>query len=278
MIYCMLDGGLGNQLFQFGAALRLAKGDISDIRFINAKLAKVGFRLPDLISNHLLPSIATNEELDQFNKNTNKRAIKEEKNQEFLELSILDFEYKKICTDVLLDGYFQSSKNALALRSYLSNNKENNKLFDLAEKPAQADIFVHYRMGDYKRPDVQKVIGIINPAYLDRAISLAMQDNYDRKVGIVTDDDTIANIYGNRKNFAYLIGGNDIQTFKLLMNAKTMIIPNSTFSLLAAYLSPHIKTLYRPLYWTRNVLNDNLTDNIDHCEVVTLPNSFVMVY
>ena len=77
---------------------------------------------------------------------------------------------------------------------------------------------------------------------------------------VFTDSEYIKNYAESTdriKNIA--IGGNDIECFNHLRNSEILVIPNSTYSLMAAFLSKKIKLLVRPSLWSRKWVVDELT-------------------
>jgi hypothetical protein len=255
MIYVKLKGGLGNQLFQFGASLRAAKGNIAKIFFIKDETEKFfQYRLTELFNSSLLPSFVSNEEL-VIRINSGAKIFKLiDASSPFLDTPTLDSCEERV--SYLLDGYFQSYKNAEFVRNKF--HEQSNLNYNQIEKGATT--CYHYRHGDYSRLDVQKELGLINISYYDRAFNLKNIDNTE--ITFFSDDNYIEKFYSNDDlNINFDFSSSDITCFRKMLAAEYLVIPNSSFSLMAAYLSKRLKVLIRPNIWSRKWKYDNLTSN-----------------
>lgn len=281
MIYCVLNGGLGNQLFQLGAALRLAQGDTSRIRLVISKvLSNFGYRLPDLFDDKILPKLASADEIRAFTQGLTQSdtfgIIQDNVKGVFSDQVALDDEYyARRCKVVVIDGYLQSSRNALAVREFAMRNASETSLYSGVAVMPDSTVVAHFRLGDYRRSDVQREIGILNPSYIDRAIVEAVKASAVNQVILFGDDRSIVDIYGGTREIECVVGGDDLEVFRRLLCARRIIVANSTFSLMAAYLSPYIQCVYRPLYWTRNIFYDDLTSGELPFKILPIENSFL---
>jgi hypothetical protein len=272
MIYTVLKGGLGNQLFQFGAALRLAKGDISLIKFAFNDARIKSHRLADLYEESLLPTLIADEEILNIQKNIDSIVfINDAVHGEFNDCPPLDEGLKKD-KDYLLDGYFQSGKNLKALKEYIRRSDFKIKSCGSPSIKNPSKIIAHYRLGDYARPDVQANIGILNLGYLDNVASKYIANG--ETIDIFTDDAFLKERYPNIPKLNIFTGGNDIEVFHAFLNAEILITANSTFSLCAGLLSESNKVIYRPALWTRNILSDDLCLGFEDKDIRLMPNSF----
>jgi hypothetical protein len=282
MIYCILNGGLGNQLFQFGAALRLARGDTSRIRLVISKvLPNFGYRLPEFLGDKVLPGVATADEVRGVTENLDGKdvvgVIQDNERGVFIDQPALDVDYREMCKVAVIDGYLQSSKNALAVRAFVLRHLPDIELYrGLVIAPPET-VVAHYRLGDYRRADVQREIGVMNPSYLDRAVDEADRTSSVEHVTLFTDDKALVDLYGDNRHIECVVGGSDLDVFRRMLCARRLIIANSTYSLMAAYLSPNVERIYRPLYWTRKVLDDDLTTSDGPFDVVKLENTFLPI-
>ena len=271
MIYTVLKGGLGNQLFQFGAALRLAKGDISLIRFAFNDDRVNSHRLAELYENELLPSLISDEEILKLQKDVTSLIFINDSCGEFNDCPLLD-EKLDDDKDYLFDGYFQSGRNLIALKEYFRRSNTKIKGQESSNIKSLSKVIAHYRLGDYARPDVQAKIGILNVGYLDSLISSHIANG--KTVDIFTDDPFLKARYPNIAKLNIFIGGNDIEVFHAFLNAEILITANSTFSLCAGLLSEVNKLIYRPALWTRNILTDDLCLGFEDKDIRLLSNSF----
>jgi hypothetical protein len=276
MIYVVLRGGLGNQLFQLGAALRLARGMPEDIRLhLAPEPPGMRIRLGDLLPSALLPAICSSEEFAALAGSGEVRMLRDSESGPVADQSLLDIDYRSICATVILDGYFQSSRNARALRNHIDQAHPDWSRDVGTRAAGDPRVVCHFRLGDYLRPDVQQEIGILNPAYLDRALARCVPDGRE-SVTLFTDDEAVRTLYGRSARFRIEVGGNDIDVFRHMMRAETLIIPNSTFSLMAAFLSPVVQLLCRPHRWMRRSLSDDLAGDFPGT-LVRLPSRFLPV-
>ena len=272
MIYIVLKGGLGNQLFQFGAALRLAKGDIHHIRFAFHDGVDRPYRLAELFDDQFLPKPISDEEIIKVQSEAERLTfISDELQDPFKDLSTLDQNYQ-VDKDYLLDGYFQSGKNLLALKSYIKSNGIEYKKPKSHDPGKYAKIVAHYRLGDYMRQDVQAALGVLNIGYLDRVVSTKIPRN--QPITLFTDDSVFAKKYPAFENLNIIAGGNDLEVFHAFLNAEILITANSSFSLCAGLLSEKNKTIYRPAFWSRNILSDDLCMGFEDRKIHLIPNSF----
>jgi hypothetical protein len=272
MIYTVLKGGLGNQLFQFGAALRLAKGNINLIRFAFNDDRMSSHRLAELYDTELLPKLIADEEILKLQKDASSLIfINDAAHGEFNDCPLLDKELVN-GKDYLIDGYFQSGRNLLALKEYCQKGNTKIKNQESFRSKSPSRIIAHYRLGDYARPDVQANIGLLNVGYLDSVISTYMTQ--EKTIDIYTDDPFFKERYPHLSNLNILVGGNDIEVFHAFLNAETLVTANSTFSLCAGLLSEVNQTVYRPALWTRNILSDDLCLGFEDKDIRLVPNSF----
>jgi hypothetical protein len=122
------------------------------------------------------------------------------------------------------------------------------------------------------RQDVQAVLGVLDIGYLDRIIFTKIPRN--QPITIFTDDSIFSKKYPALENLNIITGGNDLEVFHTFLNAEILITANSSFSLCAGLLSETNKTIYRPAFWTRNILSDDLCMGFEDRKIHLIPNSF----
>ena len=274
MIYLYLKGRFGNQLYQLGAALRLAKKNVNLIKINLRDLPNPGeFRLDELLSKEDLPGFITDAEMPLSPISGQTYSLRDTVNGAFFDQPLLDTQIDLMSNNVILEGYYQSGKNMAVLREYLYQDEvfaRSPLLTQIKPLPSET-IVAHYRMGDYLQPDVQGILGLINLSYLDNAI----EKLWDRKNELIifSDGDEVRKRYENKIGVRVETGGSDIDTYKTMLAASTLIVPNSTFSLSAGFLSPHAKKICRPLLWSRKYLSDDLSIGIQ-TKVLNESNTF----
>ncbi len=257
MVFLHLQGGLGNQLFQFGAALRACNFNLDLIRIIFSENLNFQFKLDKLFSKNLIPEIIS---LSDFKNILHHQEILniEDSSSPFLDTPILDALPND--NNYFLNGYFQSCNNALAIRKFFLH-PTNSKFTEIQNI---SEVCIHHRYGDYTKIDVQKELGLIDLSYYDRIFN--NEDFQGKKITALSDSDFFSKIYRN-KNFIYefIVGGDDIRDFNIMRSAETLIIPNSSYSLMAAFLNTNLKLLIRPSSWSRRWLIDDLTSKTPFC-------------
>jgi hypothetical protein len=115
---------------------------------------------------------------------------------------------------------------------------------------------VHIRLRDYRKLDVQLKIGAINFGYFDKVISEEIA--LGKRVVIYSDEPVEARKIFASSEIKVSEEQDDLAVFRQFLLAEKLLIPNSTFSLCAAYLSNRMNTLIRPARWTRIVVSDEL--------------------
>lgn len=147
------------------------------------------------------------------------------------------FSYSEIpLTDnLLLDGYFQSSK-------YFQDCKEEIKnLFVLPDVSAPADgtVGVHFRRGDYlSMPDIHPVS---SPEWYEEAI----QDTGLKNIIACTEPGDVPYVEG----LGYTVNqGSDLEDLVLLSKCDALVMSNSSYSWWAAFLGNH-KRVIAPKNW-----------------------------
>ncbi len=261
MIYLNLKGGFGNQLIQYGAALRMAKYDKDKIKILLGNYSTLdNFLLPKVFEGSQTPNLCSQQEFISVKSREKIFLLTDSARGEFFDQPLLDADLDIRNENIFLDGYFQSWKNLAALRNYLFNviGIKNLDFYNLIPKPSDRMLCVHYRLGDYLRRDVQDVLGVIKLGYVDEAIN-QFRGLYDQIIFFSDEPQRLAG-YAAKSKIRFEQGSSTIDVFRKIMSSNQTIIPNSTFSLAAAYLSPYVETLCRPAIWSRKFYIDELTD------------------
>jgi hypothetical protein len=231
------------------------------------------FRLDELLSKEDLPGIITDAEMPLNPANGKTYSLTDTAKGAFFDQPLLDAEIDLNSNNVILEGYYQSGKNLSVLREYVYQEPIYNRSPLLNQlQPLPSDTLVaHYRMGDYLKPDVQGILGLVNLSYLDSAI----EKLWDKKSELIifSDGDEVRKRYEGKIGVRVETGGSDLDTYKTMLSATTLIVPNSTFSLSAGFLSPYANKICRPLQWSRKYLFDDLAMSFQ-AEVLTVTNSF----
>lgn len=266
-IIIRLAGGMGNQLFQYAAALKLrtsaAKESLIsiDTTCLSTYESKRIFQIGFITKHHKKINIMNN--LNSFSVIMSRLRLPRILDQRVGSFEFISSVYhlKRSCTSsparlYILDGYFQDpsllfdEKDRINLRDSLLR-EVGKKIKSFSEGiPLLA---VHIRRGDYvSSHDASKVFNIVPLSYYREALNL-LTKKY--KILIFSDDSILSS------QFAMEVGGIDVNTlglgltdqFCLYMSCEDYIISNSTFSWWASYLGRRSNSvIVAPYNWYRD--------------------------
>lgn len=287
MIIVKLQGGLGNQMFQYsaGKALSIQKQttlqlDLTDLLDRSPHL-NIVFRNYDLdIFPNLKVSIATKEEILSLTHRfkTNKilsqivkktigiKSYYKERSYKF------DKHFNDLPSDVYLDGYWQSEKYFESAKATIAHDfafapftvKENLQLNN--DIKTHNSVCLNVRRGDFvSHPNSSNFHGFKGLDYINRAIQFIEGKVSNPHFYVFSDDiewcrenikirhpQTIVDHYHAGKKFSDYL--------QLMVSCKHFIIPNSSFAWWAAWLNNNPnKIIIAPLMW----FNDPTIDTSD---------------
>ena len=270
----ILRGGLGNQIFQFAAALAILEKDFSiwtstgEPRKTQDEVDLAHFTLPINLSLDVGPNNRITKKLLSWSLVLGMKSEKSKKfrflvailnalvNIYFLILTRTQtklvsgigvgfFDLKKRNANSILNGYFQAD--------FWANNINVNKvLHDLRLKSPSEEflnwieliklekpIIVHVRLGDYRNEDG---IGILSPNYFQRALNNPVLEDISKNVWVFTDEPSSIDVRDYVPSMYRTMLFEDIslspsETLELMRHGLAYVISNSTFSWWAAYLS-----------------------------------------
>ena len=290
MIITHLIGGLGNQLFQYAMARRIAyknnitlKLDISD--FETYKLRE--FKLDKF---NIVAEIATEKEIRRFKKNRYKifsklfsmyNSVLPLSSRSYIKERYFyyDPEITKIFDNVYLEGHWPSEKYFLDIKEILF--KELTLKYkmvayrkDLKNQIRKTEsVSIHIRRGDYvSNPVVNQVHGTCSQEYYNKSVKMITDKIVDPHFYIFSDDPVWV-----KENFKIpctsTIVKNDNQRdyedLILMSNCKNHIIANSSFSWWGAWLNPREdKIVISPAKWYHGA---------DYDTRDLLPNSWITI-
>ena len=255
-----MNGGLGNQLFQYATARSLSLDKNSDflmnLSFYDKEyvknLAHVDFKL-----NHFNVDFNKQIEEDDINKYDNVQKIVEPlSSQNFSEF----IDFSKYAGNIHLIGFWQNEKyfkhNQEIIKKELQvitpPNKKNQKFLDeISESNA---ICLHFRRGDYLDPIYMANFGMCTEDYYKNAINFITKKVKNPIFFTFSDDMEWVenNIDLNFPTVPVNINGVEdaYEELRLMMACKHFIIANSSFSWWGAWLSnnPH-KYVIAPTPW-----------------------------
>jgi hypothetical protein len=271
-IVCRLQGGLGNQLYQYAVgralAARLSRPLLIDARTIEpeapARQYELGaFQIEENIVSGLsafctrwVGSVRLGRFFQAiFPPAKHYRLIRDR--EEGFDASIFDPHPGTI----VLHGYWQSYKYfdevADDLRKELAfryvPGSENAKLIDEIE--SSSSVCVHVRRGDYvNNPSFSEALGACGIDYYQRALTKISEKIANPKFFVFSDDPDWAEsnlqLPGQTAFMRQNLGRSDVEDLRLMSRCKHFIIANSSFSWWGAWLahSPN-KIVIAPARW-----------------------------
>lgn len=240
MIILRLSGGLGNQMFQLGAALLLAKSlNVENITIDDTSLNSYKVERQNNLTSFFDFSLSPIP--IQFSSNLITRLrlprLFPLRLKYWPLISDRNFSYalkSKYFPILLLDGYFQK---CLGQEDFDDITKLLSQMFILQLlDDVQDKCVIHIRGGDFLKLGWDSVTPI---EYYCRAIKHMSENYLVKEFLIVTDDTDYAEQIMSDSNTACqykLIGGGMIYDFQIIASVKRRIISNSTFALWASSL------------------------------------------
>jgi hypothetical protein len=284
MIVTTLNGGLGNQLFQYALARRLAYDRNVQFRVDTSIYAdSAQYRAFCLNRFEVNASPISDDEIKKFwrwrnlpylgkwhesaelRKPYNKRMVVQEQDVKF------DENILKVGSHVYLHGYWQSEKYFKTIADLLRKeirpkdawNKENSLLLKQIQD-CQA-VSIHIRRGDYvSNPDMNKTHGVLSQSYYEQAVKI-IKSKVTAPHFFVFSDDALwvrENLDFHAPTF-YVSHNNKTQDHwdMILMSCCSHhVIANSSFSWWGAWLNPNSeKIVIAPKRWFKaDIFNPDL--------------------
>lgn len=297
-----LAGGLGNQLFQFAAAIDLAQDSRIELHAFlnNCRVNKNGepelasFTLPSnvKISNKRYGRVTVRIVSALISlglkDNTNTKMNWLKQLVCFLATLRLSITLKKYVCPVLVKGvgfdkeytdkshqipigYMQSyrwhknstTKEIMMNLKPIENDKRIAKYTTLAE--SENPIIIHYRFGDYIGNDN---FGRPNPSYYLKSLETISLTPVDLNIWVFSDDIEKAKLefpgaYKSRVRWIEDLDDSAAATFEVMRLGSAYVIANSTFSWWAAYLNrQQSNKIYVPSPWFRK-----MSDPLQMCPI-----------
>ena len=237
MISCVLQGGLGNQMFQIAATVgtSLKYGIPYGINLNNCYTPNQGFTA-NKYTNTFFKNVKT---IDNQNHNT----VYNEPKFSFDEIPNQD--------KLLIKGYFQSE------RYFLDYKNEIKNLFYISEedKTIVNNFFndnniegkktcVHIRRGDYLK--YSSFHNVCNLDYYLKAITTIGDGSFI----FVSDDINWVKENFKSENYYFVDFNNELLDFTLMTMCNNVVISNSSFSWWGSYLNNNEnKTIISPYRW-----------------------------
>ena len=279
-IYCRLNGGLGNQLFQYAAARTWADEAganlVLDTRSILKRSEHNG--IGDLLGLNVRAFEGKPDEVSRIFPEINWRISRALRNIKTPLLGCYH-ETKNSSPDVLsigkiskllVSGFWQSETFFLRNRHNITKDltlrdgfsDQGLRLKSIIE--SGPSISIHIRRGDYLASEFnRRRYGVCGVGYYRSAISAIKAHSPDCKLVLFSDDvEWVKNVFEKDRNYI-LISGNGLHTTEeLLLMSKCdhHIISNSTFGWWGAWLNPsETKQIIAPTPWFSDISLNSAT-------------------
>ncbi len=269
MIIIKLNGGLGNQLFQYSLGRKLSIKNNDIFKLDLSGLEKNKDRRYSLGNFNIIENFATDKDIKKIKKNGFRNMI--DRLKPYYKRSIIkykgyDFDPNilKLAGNFYLDGYWQSEKyfkdieNILRKEITLKEPLSDKHLELTGHIKSSNSVSVHIRRGDYvTNKKFSSVYNLLNEKYYQEAVEFIAGKINDPRFFIFSDDINWAKqnlnipypkIFVSGEN-----GAKDYEELILMSLCKHNIIANSSFSWWGAWLNqnPH-KIVISPSRWFNN--------------------------
>ncbi len=266
MVIIKLQGGLGNQLFQYALGRNLSLKNNVELKFDISALEENKIRKYSLETFHIQGLIASDVEIRKFKNGFGR---------------VKDFFLPYYYKSVIIERQFNFDPEILALKGerYFEGYWQSEKYFDDAADKLRSDlvlekelgapaagwlnkivscnsISIHIRRQDYVVGKWSKVYNILDMDYYDSAIKLIQKKIDEPEFFIFSDDikwakDNFLNIIGPKINI--VSGSDSIKDYEemiLMSRCGHHIIANSSFSWWGAWLGGgKNKVIIAPAKW-----------------------------
>ncbi len=271
MIFVRLIGGIGNQMFQYAAARRLAYAakaavifDISHFKYYPGRSYALGhFNIQE--------QFLSSDEAERFNSEFQSRFKslirfldkKRKRCPRYIKEKYFRFDpaVLRLGDNIYLDGYWQSEKyfidiTSLIKKEFTVTTPEEGRNKELASGIREVNsVSIHIRRGDFvSNPKISKVHGTCGIDYYLRSVDYISQKVDNPRFFIFSDDPEWAsqNLKLSYPNTIVKHNGTDkgYEDLRLMSQCKHNIIANSSFSWWGAWLNTNSeKIVVAPRRW-----------------------------
>ena len=251
MIVTKLQGGLGNQLFQWAVTKSLSVKYDSEYRFELSYFKSPGWNI----------------ELDKFKK----IVLDEYDNKIPLNLISDNFYFKEIPNNSFLNGYWQSEKYFISVENLIRDDlkiEENLKNYIISKYPVlnENTVSLHVRRGDYLNSQDCHPVQTID--YYNKSYDIINDSNIN--VIVLSNDIDWCKENLKFNNILFIENEVNITDLYIMSLCKHNIIANSSFSWWGAWLNENKnKKIVSPSKWFGEKANIYTGDII--------PNNWIMI-
>jgi hypothetical protein len=287
MIIIKLQGGLGNQLFQYALGWALSLQKKTELKFDVSSLQKnvpgITKREYNLSVFNIQENFATYEEIAKFQKYKRKPGRKWflynkliADNKKYFQEQQFHFDERVfgISNDCYLEGWWQTEKYFKDIEDVIRKeitvkSPQTGKDAEMAKKIVSVNaVALHIRRGDYvNNPQNVDYFGNLGPNYYKKAVEIITEKFPNPHLFVFSDDHdwvkkniilpyptTYINHNGSDKNY---------EDLRLMSQCKHFVIANSSFSWWGAWLAQNPnKIVIGPKKWFNNVKPSVKTDDI----------------
>ena len=260
-------GGIGNQLFIFGAGLALAD-QLGCHLYLDSSQHQYTKNLPFVLDN-LIPcfSIELQERVRvvPIPSSALRRYFRKKSTPyccSYSESSLrFDPRFFDLHASTCIIGYFQSW-NYLKHLSASRVNDIGSAIHQLGESSTKfeaKDIVLHFRRGDYLNPGTIEVHGVLGFDYYVRSINQLREIGFNGEIWSISESkiDDIRFLEDTIGSKVREINGLSIwQDLSLLINAPSLVIANSTFSWMGGWLGSVDRPVIAPSPWFKTQIYD----------------------
>lgn len=262
-------GGLGNQLFIFGAGLALARHLDAALRVNCAWFSSQDLRVLELDLLEPDPSIIFYDSPTSFSAGVASKVRRKLFGSAGVYREPASFQFSpdfwNVTPGSALGGYFQSWKYlepiATEIRSRVLTAGTPSQWFTSTEEKLNrlgTWTSIHVRRGDYLNPGTKEFHGLAECSYYEQATRIMASLEGHRNFVVFSDD-----VIAAKKLFAGILGTITfiesppetpaLETLQLMAQASGCVIANSSFSWWGAWLTDHPgKTVIAPRPWLDN--------------------------
>lgn len=271
-----LQGGLGNQLFIYFAALSYEQEQVSPIAFDTklrekgftnhgSRVEALGFEVPirkTSLTWSALNRIQNSMQIRGLPGSEILRAATSKKVRNFSEVGYVG-NLSEIPMGSIVSGYFQSHLYVDSLPKSqvriprITEILRSEEVFKLAQRARhEPPIVVHVRRGDYVR--VGDTFGLLGRSYYKNALEQAKDLNPKAPIWVFSDEISAAKEvinFPSMKAIEFIdVPNNDpISTVAIMSLGSGHVISNSTFAWWGSYFSENSEFTFAPRDWFKNL-------------------------
>lgn len=267
MIIVHINGGLGNQLFQYAAARRLAAVHHTEVKMDVRELSSNALRAFSLSAfKGVDVNFATTEEVERLRKpglffKVANRLKPVNKRSFFREVSFrYDSRFNLLQDNVYIKGYWQCEQYFLDIENKLRHDFQLKESFIqnvtgfATELSAVNSVALHIRRGDYTNKESLAQHGLLPFSYYERAI-VHIEETVDHPHYFIFSDDSnwVKSNFPLPVNHTLVSGEitrSQYEDLFLMSKCRHNIIANSSFSWWGGWLNEHKeKIVIAPKQW-----------------------------